>query len=308
MRWKDFFLKDWFLKLIALSFSILLWSFVVGQEKAEIGISVPLEIVNLPPTLVIANDIPSSVEIRIYGPRSIIKNIASQNLTKVIDLKNAVAGKELIHLAPDDFALPGGIKVMRIKPSLIEIELEPLLRKTIKIKPVLLNSVALDYEIEKVTIEPLETQISGAAREVAKLKYLELTPINLKRARQTFSQIVDPDLQGLHITVEGPSKFKVTIFIKPARGERKINHIPVRIRYGEYKAIIWPSEVSITLCGEKPALKKVKIEDIEVKIDISHLKPGTYLVAPVAKPPEGFNCIEITPEKIKVRVKRGERL
>ena len=307
MRWKDLFLKDWLLKILALGFSVLLWSFVVGQEKAEIGIPVPLEIVNLPPNLVIANDIPSSIEIRVFGPRSIIKNIATKNLTKVIDLKDAAPGKELIHLAPDDFTLPRGLKILRIKPNIIEIELQPLLRKRLQVKPVLINSVAMGYEVERVYVEPRETQVSGSAKEVSRLKYLELNPINLKGVRETFTEEVGLNLQGLHLTVEGPSKFKVTVYVRPARGEKKIRHVPVRLKKGDQKVTIWPTEVSVKLEGEKPALDKVKIEEIKVSLDVSELKPGTYKLEPHTEAPPGFECKGVTPSKIKVRIKRKKK-
>ncbi len=307
MRWKDLFLKDWLLKILALGFSVLLWSFVVGQEKAEIGIPVPLEIVNLPPNLVISNDIPSSIEIRVFGPRSIIKNIATKNLTKVIDLKDAAPGKELIHLAPDDFTLPRGLKILRIKPNIIEIELQPLLRKRLQVKPVLINSVASGYEVERVYVEPRETQVSGSAREVASLKYLELSPINLRGVRETFTEEVGLNLQGLHLTVEGPSKFKVTIYIRPSRGEKKIRHVPVRLKKGDYKVSIWPTEVSVKLEGEKPSLDKVRIEEIKASLDVSKLEPGSYKLKPEIHAPSGFECTGVTPEKIWVRVKRKKR-
>ncbi|RUM87870.1 MAG: hypothetical protein DSZ23_05195 [Thermodesulfatator sp.] len=304
MWWKDLITRDWLLKILALSFSVLLWSFVVGQEKAEIGIPVPLEIVNLPPNLVIANDIPSSIELRVFGPRSIIKNIASKNLTKVIDLKEATPGKQLIHFSPDDFSLPRGLKVLRIRPNIIEISLEPLLRKRLQVKPVLLNSVAPGYEVERVYVDPRETQISGAAKEVATLKYLELNPINLKDARETFSEEVGLNLQGLHIAVEGPSKFKVTVFIRPAHGEKKIHHVPLRIKKGDYAVSVWPSEISVKLEGEKPALNKIKIEQIKATIDVSGLEPGSHKLTPAVEVPPGFKCTGTVPEKIKVRVKR----
>ncbi len=307
MWWRDIFTKNWNLKLLSLAFSILLWSFVVGQEKAEIAISVPLEIVNLPPNLVIANDLPSSIEVRIFGPRSIIKNIATGNITEVIDLKDATPGKELIHLAPDDFTLPRGLKVLRIKPNILEIDLQPLLRKTLPVKPVLTNSVADGYQVERVYVEPRETQISGAAEEVSKLKYLELNPINLKDARETIVQEVGINLQGLHISVEGPSKFTVTVFIKPVTGERKISHIPIRLKEGDYKVSIWPSEVSMKISGEKPSLNKLKIKDLKANLDVSQLKPGTYKLIPKVLLPDGFKLEKIIPQEIKVSVKKQKR-
>ncbi len=304
MNWHDIFVRDWHLKLIALAFSVTLWSFVVGQEKAEIGLSIPLEIINLPSNLVIANDIPSDVEIRVFGPRSIIRNVAAQNLTKVIDLKDASPGKMVIHLAADDFSLPGGVKVLRIKPSIIEIELQPLLRKTVPVKPVLENQPAPGYEVEKVIVQPLATQISGPAKEVSKIRELVLSPVDLTGARSTFTAIATPNLQKLRISVEGSSKFRVTVYIRPKKGTRKIRHVPVRIFQGPYKVSVWPTEVTVKLCGEIPSLNKLRIEDINVSVNATSLKPGKYVVEPAAKGPPGFECLEIIPKKVRIRVSR----
>jgi YbbR domain-containing protein len=303
MIWRDLILKNWSLKLMSLMVAILLWTFVVGQEKAEIGVSIPIEIVNLPPDLVIANDIPTSVELRVYGLRSIIKGVISRNMTKVIDLGNASPGVVTIHLTPEDFSLPGGVRVTRIKPSTIELDIQPLLRKTIRVKPVILGAVADGYEVEKVEVTPAETAISGPIKEIKDIEEISLSPVNLKGARSTFSTEVGLNLQGLHVTVEGHSRFKVTVFIRPASGVRKINHVPVKVD-DEREVSIWPSEVSVTLSGQKPALRKLEIEDIHVTIDTRELKPGTHLVEPEYKVPEEFQVLKVTPSKIKVRIKR----
>ncbi len=307
MKWRDFFLKDWHLKLVSLGFSILLWSLVVGQEKAEIGLSIPLEIVNLPNNLVIANDIPSSIEVRVFGPRSIIKNIAGQNLTKVIDLKNASVGKMVIHFSTDDFSLPGGVKVLRIKPSIVTIDIQPLLRKSVIVKPVIENKPAPGYEIERVDVQPITTQISGPANVVKKIKRLDLMPVSVKDIKETITAITTPDTQKYRISIEGASKFKVTVHIKPKQGERKITHVPIRLIQGEHLVSIWPTEVSVRLCGEIPSLNSLKIKDINVTLDVSGLKPGSYKLEPDVSIPPVFKCLKVSPKKISVWVKRGKR-
>ena len=307
MKWRDLFLKDWHLKVVSLVFSILLWSLVVGQEKAEIGLSIPLEIVNLPNHMVIANDIPSSIEVRIFGPRSIIKNIAGQNLTKVIDLKNASVGKMVMRFSTHDFSLPGGVKVLRIKPSIVTLDIQPLLRKSVIVKPVIESRPAPGYEIEKVDVQPITTQISGPANVVRKIKRLELMPVSVKDIKKTITAITTPDTQKYRISIEGASKFKVTVHIKPKQGERKIPHVPVRLVEGEYIASIWPTEVSVKLCGEVPLLNRLGIKDINVTLDISELKPGSYKLEPDVSVPADFKCLKVFPKKISVWVKRGKR-
>lgn len=306
MIWRDLFLRNWSLKLMSLLVAVLLWTFVVGQEKAEVGVSIPIEIVNLPPDLVIANDIPTSVELRVYGLRSIIKGVISRNTTKVIDLGNASPGVITIHLTPEDFSLPGGVKVTRIRPSTIELDIQPLLRKTVRVKPVILGTVAEGYEVEKVEVEPAETAISGPVREIKDIQEISLSPVNLKGASSTFTTEVGLNLQGLHVTVEGHSRFKVTVYIRPASGVRKINHVPVKVD-DQREVSIWPSEVSVTLSGQKPKLRKLEIEDIHVGIETKPLEPGTHLVEPEYKVPQEFQVLKVTPSKIKVRIKRPRK-
>ena len=57
--------KDWVLRLISLFFAIFLWYFVVGEDKVDMTISVPLEIVNMPRDLIVSNQFPKNIEVTI---------------------------------------------------------------------------------------------------------------------------------------------------------------------------------------------------------------------------------------------------
>ncbi len=94
MRLQGLFLNNWVLKLLSLGFAVFLWFFVVGEEKAEVTITMPTEIVNLPKNLVVANDIPDMIYVRVLGPRSVIRDMVLQRLPKIIDLKNATARQD----------------------------------------------------------------------------------------------------------------------------------------------------------------------------------------------------------------------
>ncbi len=301
MIWRNWFLKDFGIKLLSFMVALLLWTFVVGQEKAEVGVSVPIEIVNLPPDLIIANDIPNSVELRVYGLRSIIKGLVTRNITKVIDLRHASPGVTTIHLTPEDFSLPGGVKITRIKPSVLELDIQPLLKKTVKVKPVILGKVADGYEVEKITVSPVHTVISGPEKVVKEIQEISLSPVNLKGAKKSFSIEVGINLPDANVRIEDSSRFKVTVIIRPSTGVRKINHVPVVVTDKRIKSI-WPTEVSVTLSGEKPRLKRLEPQNIPVTIDTGNLEPGSHRVKPGCKVPEGMQVLKISPNTIKVKI------
>ncbi|MFH1020288.1 MAG: YbbR-like domain-containing protein, partial [Pseudomonadota bacterium] len=64
--------NNWGLKLISLIFAILLWYFVVGEDKVDTTVYIPVEIVNLPKELVISNQFKKQLEATVSGPRGLI--------------------------------------------------------------------------------------------------------------------------------------------------------------------------------------------------------------------------------------------
>ena len=60
-RWPN----NWGLKLLSLLFAIFLWYFVVGEDKVDIKVFIPIEIVNLPRDLVISNEYKKQLDVTI---------------------------------------------------------------------------------------------------------------------------------------------------------------------------------------------------------------------------------------------------
>ncbi len=302
MAWRDFFLKNWVLKLISICFAVILWFFVVGEEKAEIGIQVPIEIVNLPHDLVISNDIPSVIDVRVYGPRSMIRLMTNQGVSKVIDLSGASAGTITVHITPDSLPLPGGVRAMRIQPSKFDIVLEPFVRKVLRVQPVLTGAVARDYEVSGVSVSPSAVELGGPASEMRRLREIKTLPIELNGEKKGFTREVGLDLQGLHVTVEDAVRVRVHVGISPQKGVRRINHVPVQLEATQTGISWWPKEVSVVLAGEKPSLNRLRVEDIKVVLSINGVKQGTHYLRPDFLVPPGLRVMKVIPQKIKVVV------
>jgi YbbR domain-containing protein len=72
--------ENWVLKLLSLAFALVLWFFVMGEQRLERSYSVPLELENMPAGMMVANDIPSYVELRISGPRTLLMNLNPEDI------------------------------------------------------------------------------------------------------------------------------------------------------------------------------------------------------------------------------------
>ncbi|MEJ2332724.1 MAG: hypothetical protein P8Y08_08070 [Desulfobulbaceae bacterium] len=76
--------KNWVLKLVSLFFALFLWYFVVGEDKVDMNVTIPVEIVNQPRDLVISNQFKKQLEVTISGQRSLIRGMTSQHISRTI--------------------------------------------------------------------------------------------------------------------------------------------------------------------------------------------------------------------------------
>ena len=294
--------KDWVIKSLSLGFALLLWFFVVGQEKAEVNVSIPLEPINIPAGLVIANDVPSNIDVKVYGPRSTIRAMAAKGVLRVIDLKDATPGKITVHISPDSLSLPGAVRALSIQPSNVEIVLEPLVLSDFPVRPVLKGTVAKYHKVLNTEVYPPRVVISGPESVIKAMKDVRTFPVDLDGAMDNITGEVGLDLQGLHVSPEEKGTYKVAVYIVPAQGTRRITHIPVQIETTKSDVLWWPKIVSVTLRGPILDLREIKVTDIYVGISVNGLEPGIHSVKPECIVPGGFTLMEITPQNVKVNI------
>ncbi len=305
MKWHDIFRSDWFLKFISLAFAILLWFLVGGEEMVQVTISVPLEITNVPGELVIANDVPPALAVKVYGPRSLINTVTKQRISKVIDLKGSHAGRLTIDITPSRLSLPAGVTAMKVEPASVTIVLDRRLTRVVPVKAILTGEVENDYELDRVAVDPEQVQISGPESEVAGIRELETYPIELGRATRSFTREIGLNLLGLHITVDGDAIVRVHVEVRPLEGTMRFQHVKVVSDHKTGKLTWWPAEITVILEGPKPLLKKITSRDIVVKIP-RDLKLGKQWLAPDVTVPPGLIVKKTIPETVRITFSRTQ--
>ena len=303
---KDLFFKDIIVKLISLALAILLWSFVVGQEKAEVSLSVPVTIVNIPANMVIANDFPANVNLRVSGPKMMLARLSASAPTKVIDLKNADAGAIKIDIRADDFSLPGGVSINRIQPSAIELVLEPLITRKVPVNARMEGEVNADYKLGDVTLTPPYIAISGPASSIKKVQKLSTRPVNINNATATVIQRVKVDIPYESIHSVDVDQVEVRVNVAPAKGMEKYDKVKIIVEPPSADVSVKPDKISITAAGEKPRLHHIHPDDIKAVVNISGMKKGKHKVAPEITLPFGLKFIQAYPDKVLLTVKKDQ--
>ena len=115
----NFLVENWMMKLLSLVFALVLWFFVMGEQNLEQGYAVPVSLTNIPEGLIVSNDIPSLIDVRISGPRTILMNLQQRDLAINIDLKGLAPGVTSYKRLEERFNLSRNLKVTRTSPSVI---------------------------------------------------------------------------------------------------------------------------------------------------------------------------------------------
>lgn len=207
--------ENWALKLLSLVFALILWFFVMGERKLERSYAVPLEMKNIQEGMMVANDVPSRVDVRINGPRTLLMNLHSEDMRIVIDLKELPIGLTSFKRLEDRLNIPAPLKVTRMSPSYVDVKLDRLETRTVSIKPVLSGRPAPGLKVETVTVVPEAVAVEGAAEELKTLQQVKTAPLNIEGISSNLVEVVPLDFSGKFSRLKTSDSVEVKITVGP---------------------------------------------------------------------------------------------
>jgi len=147
-------------KFIALGIAIVLWALVRGQGIGSLSIDVPLQVQGLAPQLMIVNNLPEHVRMTVSGPQTRLAKLDAQDIR--VSLNTATVkkpGVEEIALVVDDIKMPAGLKVERVQPDRIFLQIDRIIERKIKIFPRL--ELPDGWAVRQVEVEPASILLKG---------------------------------------------------------------------------------------------------------------------------------------------------
>lgn len=205
--------RNWGLKLLSLTFALLLWLFVMGEQKAEVGYTVPLELKNLPAGLVVANEVPSLVDVRISGPRTLLSNIQSSALSMSVDLRGLQAGLTTFKRLDQNLNIPSALRVSRLSPSYVEVKLERIRQKKVPVLVTFSGQLGEGATLGSVIVRPESVLIEGAESEVKDVDSVETEAIDLSSAQESFTLTLPIGYRGTYTNLKDQKTVEVEVVI-----------------------------------------------------------------------------------------------
>lgn len=207
--------ENWTLKLISVVFAILLWMFIMGERRLEVGFRVPLELQNIPQNLMVANEVPSLVDVRISGPRTLLMKVSPNDISIVVDLTDLKPGLTTFKRLEERLNLPSGLRVTRLSPSFIDLKLERIKEKMVPIKIALSGDPLAGYRVGSVRAVPDKVIVAGAETELKGVSEVTTEAIDLSGVNEGFSVIVPLVHNGTYTYFKDDKTTEVQVEIQP---------------------------------------------------------------------------------------------
>lgn len=295
---RGIFLENWGLKLLSLAFAVLLWMFVVGENRSEVSLSLPLELTRVPQSMVVVSRVPEAIRVRLNGPRSLLAGIKPNQLVVRLDLEGVQPGISGYEILPSRLNLPRGIEVTYISPSVITLEADVKTRKVVPVKPRLRGTPAEGFEVAGVRAEPAEVEVEGAERAVGQLRELptdvvDVTGLDGSVARPVELAYPEPSLRAVN-----KKAVRVEVAVQEMRGEREFIQVPVAIPRPGLRT--HPPAVNVKVEGTLRAVSRLTAKDIVAKVEPfgEQLPPGPVRV--VASAPAEVRVVAVEPNLAQV--------
>jgi YbbR domain-containing protein len=304
--------QNWVLKLLSLFFALFLWFFVVGEDKVDTNVIIPVEIANLPRDLVISNQFKKELEVTISGPRGLINGVTRQHISRTINLSKATTGTVVVKNDTDSISFPRGISVLRIQPSNITLLLDRLIEKDIRIYAQTKGTPAKNFELKNVKFNPAVIKINGPQSIIGKEYSLNTKPIDITGKTKSFATQVALDLKPEILKLIGDTVIDADIIIQEKIVEKTIHKIPVQVMSKEAQAKvkkISPNKVKIKVSIPIGISNdKKKLQDlVQARIWADKLQEGKHTLPVETAAPNNVRIIEIVPTEVIVTIGKQKK-
>lgn len=181
--------------------AVLLWLQVHGQGMGSVRMDVALQVRDVPKDMVIVNDLPEQVSITISGLQAQLNSLEAKDLFVSVDASSLnMPGVIEQALNFETIDLPVGLKVEKIQPDSVQLQVDHIISRTLKINPVF--DLPQDWETEHVVITPAVVKLAGPEVWLSTLSEVETVAVRLQLTQGLFdvkTTLVPLSGQDIHL-------------------------------------------------------------------------------------------------------------
>ncbi|MGE4318099.1 MAG: YbbR-like domain-containing protein [Deferribacterales bacterium] len=293
------------LKILSAIIAVCLWVYLVTGEFQEVSLYVPVKLTNIPEGYV-AVTAENLVNVLAKGPKSLIKEKQLNKVQISIDVSNMGQGANSRVITSDDVQIPAGIQVTDIEPKSIDITVDSLIKKKMKVTPSFIGEPAEGYKVGSVVVSPEVVEVNAAKSKIKGVNSLETMPVNLtgKKDKITYS-IGLKFFEG--VQDYKPEQVEVVVGFKEDIIEKTVENIPVTASGVEEGLIVSVDDtINLNVKGRADLLNPRSIANIlNPHVDLTGIiASGTYKKKIYFKESSIIKVLDTEPAKVRVEVRQ----
>lgn len=287
--------------------ALVAWYSVSGREKVDIWTEASVQFANMPENFVVRDGLLQKLNVRIRGPKGLVRDVAEKPLAYSLDLSHLKQGLNVLTIDPDSFPLAKPFEVMEISPPRVEISVDRVASRQVPVKPVWEGTLDPDYQLMNVVVQPQHVVILGPEKIVSEIQQVETQIISLPSATPGRIEEVTPlnlpheieaDPGFVNVRLQFGVKTKGFTFELPLTVENRT----------DYAASLAPAKIKAEV--EVP-LPLVRAGEVEQAVSASvlaeeFLGPGSYPRTPRVVLPPGAKLLSLEPTYVELTLEQVE--
>ena len=307
--WK-FIFENLGFKIVAVVMALLLWFHVATEKVYEYTKSFPVKILNIPEGLILSQEVPEEVQVKIRGKgKELLKLLLMEQKNLQIDIGDFRGGENDYSFKPEEIPIPEGLDLRAeeiLSPQSIKINLDRLIEKKVPIHSQITILPEEGYLlIGEVSLDSHEVFISGPTRLVRKIKSIQTEKKMLEGVTEPISDQIGLALpEGYNLELSF-NEVNCSADIQKAIG-KEIPSVPVEaVNLPEgRKVTVQPDSIKVVIFGGENVVNQLTKDQIKVTIDCATVKRNKEAkLQPFVKLPPIVSLIRTEPDSLVVIIR-----
>ncbi|TVQ98257.1 MAG: hypothetical protein EA399_10790 [Desulfovibrionales bacterium] len=293
--------SNWQYLVLAFALAVFSWYLVSGREKVDTWIQVPVEMVNMPEGYVVRQGMVNRIDVRVRGPRPMVRTIDMRNAFYPLDLAGLQVGLNQLDFENRNLSLSRAIEVVEIVPSRVDLLVDQILTKRVPVQKQLHVELHEDFELRAYAVNPAEVVLRGPRVMVEPVDEVQTQPVVVEderpvRMERSAGLVLPPEVES------SPSRVTLQLDFGEKQTEIDLEAKVTALRPTGMKMRLEPPTVQLTLQVPVSVARNAELAE-QVRVVAAHLgelPSGQHEVGYRVELPAGVTLIGIEPERIQV--------
>lgn len=269
-----FITRDPARKIFAIVFAFGLWIYVAIGNNYSYQREIQVIYTNLPESLMIVDSV-SKIDVTFYGRGGALFSIWAAPPKAQCDLREITSGTAT--LSTQEFRIPVGYGPLRIdyNTTSFDITIDKKIKKRVEVAVPLKGALKRGYAINRVAA--LDTvAIVGPQRTLRNIDEIATETLSVRNRSSSFEKELRLEIPSALIDLNRKS-INVTVDIAAAM-QKTLTFVPLILVYSPTQSVSVNKSYIDTLIvtGTRDKIDNLKLDDVEVKINLTKLEPGEY--------------------------------